>query len=146
MAEASTLHDAFIDELRDLYDAEKQLTKALPKLAKAASNSDLRQAFERGRDAGRIADEIADRERELATALELDPRLGEAPDPQLGPRQIGKDRDPSPRSPRRRADVEDGRLVLGEVAVGEVQAGDVHAGRRRRALDAASPNDASDVR
>jgi ferritin-like metal-binding protein YciE len=46
MAEASTLHDAFIDELRDLYDAEKQLTKALPKLAKAASNSDLRQAFE----------------------------------------------------------------------------------------------------
>ena len=38
MAEAGTLHDAFIDELRDTYDAEKQLTKALPKLAKAASN------------------------------------------------------------------------------------------------------------
>ena len=35
MAEAGTLHDAFIDELRDTYDAEKQLTKALPKLAKA---------------------------------------------------------------------------------------------------------------
>ena len=34
MAEAGTLHDAFIDELRDTYDAEKQLTKALPKLAK----------------------------------------------------------------------------------------------------------------
>ena len=32
MAETGTLHDAFIDELRDLYDAEKQLTKALPKL------------------------------------------------------------------------------------------------------------------
>ena len=31
MAEAGTLHDAFIDELRDTYDAEKQLTKALPK-------------------------------------------------------------------------------------------------------------------
>ena len=30
MAEAGTLHDAFIDELRDTYDAEKQLTKALP--------------------------------------------------------------------------------------------------------------------
>jgi ferritin-like metal-binding protein YciE len=46
MAEAGTLHDAFIDELRDTYDAEKQLTKALPKLAKAASSSDLRAAFE----------------------------------------------------------------------------------------------------
>ena len=46
MAETGTLHDAFIDELRDTYDAEKQLTKALPKLAKAASNPKLRQAFE----------------------------------------------------------------------------------------------------
>ena len=46
MAEAGTLHDAFIDELRDTYDAEKQLTKALPKLAKAASNPKLREAFE----------------------------------------------------------------------------------------------------
>jgi ferritin-like metal-binding protein YciE len=46
MAEAGTLHDAFIDELRDMYDAEKQLTKALPKLAKAATSSDLRAAFE----------------------------------------------------------------------------------------------------
>jgi ferritin-like metal-binding protein YciE len=35
MAEIGTLHDAFIDELRDAYDAEKQLTKAMPKLAKA---------------------------------------------------------------------------------------------------------------
>ena len=46
MAETGTLHDAFIDELRDTYDAEKQLTKALPKLAKAASNPKLRDAFE----------------------------------------------------------------------------------------------------
>ena len=46
MAEAGTLHDAFIDELRDTYDAEKQLTKALPRLAKAASSPQLRQAFE----------------------------------------------------------------------------------------------------
>jgi ferritin-like metal-binding protein YciE len=46
MAEAGTLHDAFIDELRDTYDAERQLTKALAKLAKASSNPDLRQAFE----------------------------------------------------------------------------------------------------
>jgi ferritin-like metal-binding protein YciE len=46
MAEAGTLHDAFIDELRDTYDAEKQLTKALPKMAKSASSPELRAAFE----------------------------------------------------------------------------------------------------
>jgi ferritin-like metal-binding protein YciE len=46
MADAGTLHDAFLDELRDTYDAEKQLTKALPKLAKAASSPELREAFE----------------------------------------------------------------------------------------------------
>jgi ferritin-like metal-binding protein YciE len=46
MAEAGTLHAAFVDELRDTYDAEKQLTKALPKLAKAAGSEDLRAAFE----------------------------------------------------------------------------------------------------
>jgi ferritin-like metal-binding protein YciE len=31
MADAKTLHDAFIDELRDAYDAEKQLLRALPR-------------------------------------------------------------------------------------------------------------------
>jgi ferritin-like metal-binding protein YciE len=36
----------FIDELRDAYDAEKQLTKALPKLARAAVSDELREAFE----------------------------------------------------------------------------------------------------
>ena len=46
MAEAGSLHDAFIDELRDTYDAEKQLVKALTKLARASSSDDLRAAFE----------------------------------------------------------------------------------------------------
>lgn len=46
MAASGTLHDAFVDELRDMYDAERQLTKALPKLAKAAASAELRQAFE----------------------------------------------------------------------------------------------------
>jgi ferritin-like metal-binding protein YciE len=46
MAEPGTLYDAFLDELRDAYDAEKQLTKALPKLAKTASSPGLRTAFE----------------------------------------------------------------------------------------------------
>jgi ferritin-like metal-binding protein YciE len=46
MADAGTLHDAFIDELRDTYDAERQLLKALPKLARASSSPELRTAFE----------------------------------------------------------------------------------------------------
>ncbi len=46
MAEAGTLRDMFLDELRDTYDAEKQLTKALTKMAKAASEPQLRDAFE----------------------------------------------------------------------------------------------------
>ena len=46
MAEMGTLHDAFLDELRDTYDAEKQLTKALPKMVKAAHSPILREAFE----------------------------------------------------------------------------------------------------
>jgi ferritin-like metal-binding protein YciE len=46
MPAAKKLHDAFLDELRDAYDAEKQLTKALPKMAKAATSPDLRAAFE----------------------------------------------------------------------------------------------------
>jgi ferritin-like metal-binding protein YciE len=46
MAEAGTLHDAFLDELRDVYDAERQLVKALPRMAKAATSDDLRTAFE----------------------------------------------------------------------------------------------------
>lgn len=39
------LQELLTEQLRDLYDAEKQLTKALPKLAKAASNAELKQAF-----------------------------------------------------------------------------------------------------
>ena len=46
MAKSGTLHDAFIDELRDTYDAERQITKALPKMIKAASSDELRTAFE----------------------------------------------------------------------------------------------------
>lgn len=45
MAKAS-LRELYIDELRDLYNAETQLTKALPKMAKASSNTELREAFE----------------------------------------------------------------------------------------------------
>ena len=46
MATQGTLHDAFLDELRDAYDAEKQLLKALKKMAKAATSPDLSAAFQ----------------------------------------------------------------------------------------------------
>src|SRR4029079_14922632 len=40
-----TLHDLYVDELKDLYSAEHQLLKALPKMAKAASAPKLSKAF-----------------------------------------------------------------------------------------------------
>jgi len=40
------LRELYVEELRDLYSAEKQLVKALPKMAKAATSSDLRSGFE----------------------------------------------------------------------------------------------------
>jgi ferritin-like metal-binding protein YciE len=40
------LHELFLDELADIYSAEKQLTKALPKMAKAAQSPELKEAFE----------------------------------------------------------------------------------------------------
>jgi ferritin-like metal-binding protein YciE len=42
-----SLQDALLHELKDIYSAEKQLTKALPKMAKAASNPDLAAGFEK---------------------------------------------------------------------------------------------------
>src|SRR5580698_6073806 len=46
MAKVTTMEDLFLDEIRDLYDAEKQLTKALPEMADAASSDELRDALE----------------------------------------------------------------------------------------------------
>jgi ferritin-like metal-binding protein YciE len=45
--ETNPLEELLEDELKDLYNAENQLLKALPKMAKAASSPDLRRAFER---------------------------------------------------------------------------------------------------
>ena len=42
----NSLEDLFVEQLRDLYDAENQLVKALPKMAKAASAPELRKAFD----------------------------------------------------------------------------------------------------
>ncbi|MGE5444198.1 MAG: ferritin-like domain-containing protein [Ignavibacteriales bacterium] len=41
-----SLHDLYIKELRDLYDAEKQIIKALPKMIKAATSSELQSALQ----------------------------------------------------------------------------------------------------
>lgn len=41
-----SIRELLMEEMRDLYDAEKQLVKALPKLAKTATNDELREAFE----------------------------------------------------------------------------------------------------
>ncbi len=40
------LRDLYIDQLKDLYSAENQLVKALPKMAKAAASPELKAAFE----------------------------------------------------------------------------------------------------
>jgi ferritin-like metal-binding protein YciE len=42
----NSLKELYVDELKDLFSAENQLTKALPKMAKAASSAELRQGFE----------------------------------------------------------------------------------------------------
>jgi len=44
--EHKALKELFIDELKDIYSAENQLIKALPKMAKAATSDDLRAGFE----------------------------------------------------------------------------------------------------
>jgi len=42
----TTLKELYIDELKDIFSAESQLTKALPKMAKAATSEELREGFE----------------------------------------------------------------------------------------------------
>lgn len=46
MAETKSLQDLFMDTLKDIYYAEKQILRALPKMAKAAQSQELRAAFE----------------------------------------------------------------------------------------------------
>lgn len=44
-----TMQDLYLHELKDIYNAEKQILQALPKMAKKASHDELRQAFEEHR-------------------------------------------------------------------------------------------------
>jgi ferritin-like metal-binding protein YciE len=45
-AKEKTLDDLFLETLKDIYFAEKQILRALPKMAKSANSDELRQAFE----------------------------------------------------------------------------------------------------
>ena len=47
MAKINTLKEKLVDELRDIYHAEKQITKALPKMIKKATSEELAAAFEK---------------------------------------------------------------------------------------------------
>ncbi len=49
-AKEKTLNDLFLEALKDVYHAEKQLLRALPKMAKAAESEELRKAFQTHRD------------------------------------------------------------------------------------------------
>src|SRR5271156_2428911 len=46
MMEQNSLRELYIEELKDLYSAENQLLKAIPKMAKASESADLRKGFE----------------------------------------------------------------------------------------------------
>jgi len=64
------LHDLYVDELRDLYDAEHQLVKALPKMVIAASSADLAQTFE---------DHLEETERQVERLEQIFADLGISP-------------------------------------------------------------------
>ena len=65
-----TLRDLYLNELRDLYSAETQLTEALPKMAEAASSSQLRAAF---------TDHLEETEGHISRLEEIFEALGEEP-------------------------------------------------------------------
>ncbi|HEY7385041.1 MAG TPA: ferritin-like domain-containing protein [Beijerinckiaceae bacterium] len=50
MAKEKTLNDLFLEVMKDMYHAEKQILRALPRMAKAAESDELRQAFKTHRD------------------------------------------------------------------------------------------------
>ena len=62
-AKEKDLNDLFLDTLKDIYFAEKQILKALPKMAKAASSDKLRAAFEKHH--GETEDQVERLEKDL---------------------------------------------------------------------------------
>jgi ferritin-like metal-binding protein YciE len=72
-AEKNPLEELLVDELKDLYSAENQIIKALPKMAKTATSPELKRAFERHLE-------------ETRTHVERLEQIGE----QLGSKMTGK--------------------------------------------------------
>lgn len=66
-----SLHDLYVDELKDLYNAENQLLKALPKMAKAATAPELKAAFTEHLDVTR---KQVGRLDQIFEALEVSPK------------------------------------------------------------------------
>jgi ferritin-like metal-binding protein YciE len=66
----NSLTDLYVDELRDLYSAEQQILKALPKMSEATSHAELRHAFEMHRQ---------QTERHVGRLQQIFERLGENP-------------------------------------------------------------------
>jgi ferritin-like metal-binding protein YciE len=69
--EIDSLQKLYVDELKDLYSAEKQLLQALPRMAKKASNPQLRQSFEEHTEVTRMQVERLDK---IFERLERSPR------------------------------------------------------------------------
>jgi ferritin-like metal-binding protein YciE len=67
----SRLHEFFLEELKDIYGAEKQIIKALPKMQDAASSPELAQAFEEHLDVTQT---------QITRLEEIFDNLGEEPD------------------------------------------------------------------
>ena len=82
-----TLDDLFLDTLKDIYYAEKQILKALPKMAKAAQDPELKAGFEKHRDE---TEGHVDRLEQVFQILELAPR-GKQCDAILGILEEGKE-------------------------------------------------------
>jgi len=93
----TTLEELLTDELKDIYSAENQLIKALPKLAKAAESSDLRKAFEKHLEQTRMHTQ---RVEEICSDLNVKPGgkkcLGMAGLIEEGNEVLQSDADPEP--------------------------------------------------
>ena len=69
--EMETLKDLYVEELKDLYSAEKQIIKGLTKMQKAASHPELKQAFARHQA---ITEKHVERIERICADLEVSPR------------------------------------------------------------------------
>jgi len=67
----TSLHDLLVDQLKDLYSAENQIVKALPKMAKAAKSPELRRAFEEHLEQTKIQ---AERVQKVCEQLKASPK------------------------------------------------------------------------